>query len=107
MEVAPLKNLFFIAVLKLDVKDSFRYNKEIERMGGKPLEYELVIYKHCLACILLTQTLPSMYFRVNWKMEKPMLCCFTWIVFIEVNFTVAFLLIRKTWDDRFTGNVGG
>ena len=33
LEVAPLKNLFFLAVLKLDVKDSFGYNKEIERMG--------------------------------------------------------------------------
>ena len=32
LEVAPLKtlkNLFFQAVLKLDVKDSFGYNKEI------------------------------------------------------------------------------
>ena len=29
-EVAPLKNLFFQAVLKLDVKNSFGYNKEIE-----------------------------------------------------------------------------
>ena len=33
LEVAPLKNLFFLAVLKLYVKDSFGYNKEIERMG--------------------------------------------------------------------------
>ena len=32
-EVAPLKNLFFQAVLKLDVKNSFGYNKEIEKMG--------------------------------------------------------------------------
>ena len=32
---------------------------------------------------------------------------FSWIVFIELNFTVAFLLIRKTWDDRFAGKVGG
>ena len=44
-----------------------------------------------------------MYFRVNLKMKKPTLCCcFTWIVFIELNFTVAFLLIRKTW----TGKLG-
>ena len=43
-----------------------------------------------------------MYFRVNLKMTKPALCCcFTWIVFIEFNFPVAFLLIRKTWDDQF------
>ena len=41
-------------------------------------------------------------------MKKPTLCfCFTWIVFIELNFTVALLLIRKTWDDRFVGKVGG
>ena len=32
LEVAPLKNLFVLAVLKLDMKDSFGYNKEIERM---------------------------------------------------------------------------
>ena len=43
--------------------------------------------------------IPHMYFRVNLKMKKPTLCCcFTWIVFIELNFTVAFMLIRKTWD---------
>ena len=36
-----------------------------------------------------------------------MLChWFTWIAFIEHNFIVAFLLIRKTWDDRFAGKVG-
>ena len=49
-----------------------------------------------------------MYFRVNLKMKKPRLCCyFTWIIFIELNFTVAFLLIKKTWNDRFAGKVGG
>ena len=49
-----------------------------------------------------------MNLRVNLKMKKPTLCCcFTWIVFIELNFTVAFLLIRKTLDDRFAGKVGG
>ena len=43
-----------------------------------------------------------MYFRVNLKMKKPTLCCcFVWIVFIELNFTVACQLTRKTWDDRF------
>ena len=48
-----------------------------------------------------------MYFRVHLKMKKPTLCyCFTWIVFMELNFTVAFLLIRKSWDDRFAGKVG-
>ena len=48
-----------------------------------------------------------MYFRVNFKMKNPMLYCFTCILFIELNFTVAFLLIRKTWDGRFVGRVGG
>ena len=33
LEVAPLKNILFLAVLKLDVKDSFGYNKENERIG--------------------------------------------------------------------------
>ena len=37
-----------------------------------------------------------MHFRVNLKMKKQTLCCcFTWIVFIKLNFTVAFLLIKK------------
>ena len=41
----------------------------------------------------------SIYFRVNVKMKKPTLCfCFTGIVFNELNLTVSFLLIRKTWD---------
>ena len=49
-----------------------------------------------------------MYFRVNLKMKKPNLYyCFTWIVFLELNFTVAFLLIRKTWDDIFADKVKG
>ena len=49
-----------------------------------------------------------MYFRVNLKMEKPTLfCCFTCIVFIELNFTVAFLLIRKIWNDPFADKLGG
>ena len=46
-----------------------------------------------------------MYFRVNLAMKKPTFrCCFTWILFTELSFAVAFLLIRKTWDDRFAGN---
>ena len=41
-------------------------------------------------------------------MKKSALCfCFTWIVFIQLDFTDAFLLIRKTWDDRFVSKVGG
>ena len=48
-----------------------------------------------------------MNFGVNLKMKKPTLCCcFTWIVFIELNYTVGFLLIKKTWEDRFVGKVG-
>ena len=39
---------------------------------------------------------------MNFKMKKPTLCCcFTQIVFIKLSFTIAFLVIRKTWDDRF------
>ena len=49
-----------------------------------------------------------MYFRVNLKMKKAMVCCcFTWIVFIECNFIFASLLIRKTWDNRFASKVVG
>ena len=49
-----------------------------------------------------------MYFRVNLKMKKPTLCCyFTWIVFIELNLTIAFLLIRKSWDEQFASKKGG
>ena len=60
------------------------------------LQYKLIICKRCLACILLIQTLPSMYFTVNFKTKKPKLrCYFTWIVLIELYFTVAFLLIGK------------
>ena len=41
-------------------------------------------------------------------MKKPTLrCCFTWTVFIELNCTVVFLLIRKCWDDQFASKVGG
>ena len=41
-------------------------------------------------------------------MKKPILCCyFAWIVLIELKFTVAFLLIRKTCEVRFAGKVGG
>ena len=47
-----------------------------------------------------------MYVTVNLKMKKPT-CCFTWVRFIELNFTVSFLFIRKTWDDWFAGKVGG
>ena len=49
-----------------------------------------------------------MYLRVNLKMKNPTLCCcFTWIVFIESDFAVAFLSIRKAWDDQFAGKMGG
>ena len=48
-----------------------------------------------------------MYFRANIKMKKPTMCCsFTRIAFIEINFTVTFLLISKTWDGQFGGKVG-
>ena len=46
-----------------------------------------------------------MDFRVKLKMKKTT-CWFTWIVFIEFNFAVAFQLIRKIWDGRFVDKVG-
>ena len=49
-----------------------------------------------------------MYFRMNFKVEKPTLCCcLTWVVFIELNFTVAFMSVRKTQDGQFVGKVDG
>ena len=48
-----------------------------------------------------------MYFRVKLKMKKLTLCCFTCIVFTKLNLTVAFLLIRKTWDAQFVAKVRG
>ena len=49
-----------------------------------------------------------MCFRVNLKIEKIILrCYFAWIVFIELDFTVAFMLIRKTWDGFFFGDGDG
>ena len=51
--------------------------------------------------------IPRMYFQVNLKIKKPKLCCcFIWIVFIELNLTVALLLIRKTLDDQLAGKLG-
>ena len=32
-----------------------------------------------------------MYFRVNMRIKKHTCCCFTWTVFIEFNFIVAFV----------------
>ena len=29
-----------------------------------------------------------------------------WIVFIELNFMIPLLLLRKTWDDQFPGKMG-
>ena len=45
---------------------------------------------------------------MNLKMKKPALCCcFIRIVLIELNFTVAFLSIRKTSNGLFVGEVTG
>ena len=82
--------------------------KKLKGWEKPSLQYKIIIYKHCLACISSIQTLPSMYFTLHLKMKKPTLgYCFTWIVFIELNFRIAFLLIRKTWDDRFAGKMKG
>ena len=40
------------------------------------------------------------------KNKKAILYCFTWIVFIELDFKVAFLLRKKAWDDRFPVTMG-
>ena len=69
LEVASLKIFFFLAVLKLTMKESFGYTKEIERMGN---------YKYYLAGT----------FEWTWKWKSQHCCCFTWIVFIKLNFTV-------------------
>ena len=47
-----------------------------------------------------------MYFKVNLKVKNPTLCrCFTWVAFIELNnFTVVFLLLRKTSGGRLAGS---
>ena len=42
-----------LAVVELDVKDSFGYNKEIKRMGKPSLQYKLIVYLNPLASILL------------------------------------------------------
>ena len=41
-----------------------------------------------------------MYF-IEFENEKA------WIVFIELNFRVTFMLIRNTWADQFANKVGG
>ena len=61
----------------------------------KKLKAELFIYKQYK---IIIYALPSMHFGVNLKMKKPALsCCFTWIAFVELNFTVVILFIRKMW----------
>ena len=39
LKVAPLKNLLFLAVLKLDVKNSFGYNKKNWKDGKNIYKY--------------------------------------------------------------------
>ena len=64
LEVAPLKNLFFLAVLKLHLKDSFGYNNETEPSR----QYKLIMHKHCLACILLCLTC-TLEWTWKWKSQ--------------------------------------
>ena len=74
MEVVPLKNLFFLAVLELDLKKILLDTTKKLKGWEKPsLQYKRIIYKHWLACIILHYLilpLSSMYFRVNLKNEK-------------------------------------
>ena len=103
MEVAPFKNHFFQAGLKLGIiKVALDTTKKLKGLEKPSLHY---IYMDFINIIYLT---PSIYFRVNLKMKKPTLCyCFTWILFIEVNFTIASVLIRKTWNDWFDSKIRG
>ena len=77
MEVTPLKNLFFVVVLKLETwripLDTTKKFKECEKPS---LQCKRIIYKHYPAFIL----------EWTWK--------------------VAFPLIRKNWDDQFASKVG-
>ena len=45
LQVAPLKNLFFLAVLQLVMKNSFGYNKEIESMEESPYNTDILYVK--------------------------------------------------------------
>ena len=48
----------------------------------------------------INTNITNMYFRVNLKMKKPTLCCcFTWIVFIELNFTVGMADFPLWWGN--------
>ena len=68
-----------------------RNTKKLKGWEKPSLQNKLIMYKHCVACILLY--LACMYFRVNLKMKKATFCCcFTWILFIKLNFTVEFLI---------------
>ena len=101
MEVVPLKIPIFQAGLKLGIikvaLDTTKKLKGLEKLCNIYMDFINIIY-----------LIPSIYFRVNLKMKKATLCyCFTWILFIEVNFTIASLLIRKTWDDWFASKIGG
>ena len=42
----------------------------MKRWEKSSVKYKLIIYKHCLTCVLLTWTLSSLYFRVNLKCTK-------------------------------------
>ena len=54
LEVARLKNLFLIAVLKLGMEDSFGCTTiKLKGWEKSSIQYKLIIQKHGLACILL------------------------------------------------------
>ena len=50
-----MKNLFFLAVLKLDVKDFFAYNKKTERMGKifPRIDLLYIVYKRIIHKLII------------------------------------------------------
>ena len=53
----------------------------------------------------IVQTLPPSKVTLKLKKPEPALCCLLNTSAIELNFTLGFLLIRKTWVDRFVGKL--
>ena len=61
--------------------------KKLKGWEKPSLQYKLIIYKHCLACISLYLACTLEW---TWKWKMPTLCCcFTWIVFIELDFVTS------------------
>ena len=73
--------------------------KKLKGWEKPSLQYKLMIYKHCLACTL--------EWTWKWKSQHYVVVLHEQYLLNLINFTAAFPLIRKTWDDGFAGKVGG